>query len=279
MAGNTPFVPVIDGDFIATHPTDQLNAGTFVKVPLLIGTNSDEGSIFGTYGIQNDAEFTAAVNSTTFPSTLSSYINNAIAYLYPDVQAIGVPSLETYPDLLSPNNPLVATLGRQARRSFAFFGDLIFHAPRRAANTAWSNSGVPSYSYCFDVTPANVPTYLGARHFAEVAFVFDTTDLNFYDGAPFPNATEPEKRNAYVNVASFMSRSWVGFIARGNPNANGFANVSAWEVYNATMGGGVGRNMVLTAVGEGLSSYVEDDTFREEGISFLTQHAKSVWGR
>ncbi|RDW67058.1 hypothetical protein BP5796_09807 [Coleophoma crateriformis] len=107
------------------------------------------------------------------------------------------------------------------------------------------------------------PAYLSARHFAEVAFVFDTIDLNFYDGAPFHNATKPAKRNASMNVASFMSRNWVDFINQGNPNANGFANAIAWEVYNATVGGGVGRNMVLTATGDGLSSYVEDDTFRE----------------
>lgn len=49
--GGGAFVPMIDSDFIATWPSDQLNKGNFVKVPLLIGTNTDEGSAFGVFNI------------------------------------------------------------------------------------------------------------------------------------------------------------------------------------------------------------------------------------
>lgn len=42
---------MIDGDFLSTWPSDQLAAGNFVQVPLLIGTNTDEGSAFGVYNI------------------------------------------------------------------------------------------------------------------------------------------------------------------------------------------------------------------------------------
>ncbi|TVY52499.1 Lipase, partial [Lachnellula suecica] len=55
-----PFVPVIDNDFISTYPSIQLSKGNFVRVPLLIGTNTDEGTAFDPTTIpqSTNADFT-----------------------------------------------------------------------------------------------------------------------------------------------------------------------------------------------------------------------------
>ena len=73
-----------------------------------------------------------------------------------------------------------------------------------------------------------------------------------------------------------MSRSWVSFIVDGDPNQNGVLGANVWPVYNATVGGGAGVNMVFS-VNE--TSYVEADTFRGEGIAWISEHAKDVYGR
>ncbi|RDW88358.1 hypothetical protein BP6252_00390 [Coleophoma cylindrospora] len=273
------YYPMIDGDFLATWPSDQLAAGNFVQVPLLIGTNSDEGSAFGVYNISTDEEFIAAVNTTTYPSSISTFANTIISYLYPNIPAIGQPSLTTFPELLTDTSALTSVLGLQFRRSFASFSDIIVHGPRRASNQAWSHFSVPSYSYRFDVTVEGVPSYIGATHFQEVAFVFDNINGTGYATSPFPNATEPEKRAAFVNLASQISKSIVGFITTLDPNQNGLENVAAWPVYNSTTGGGEGMNMVFTVDGDGFGSYAENDTWRAEGIAFVSEFAKAVWGR
>jgi cholinesterase len=138
---STPFLPVIDNDFIQDIDTNQLNAGKFVHVPLLIGTNTDEGTSFSPGGINTTAQFIAQIKSTGADDNTTAIIEE----LYPDIPAIGIPN--TYQ-----GRPFPA-LGLQWKRSCAFFGDLVIHGVRRQRNEAWSNNGVKSYSYRFNVIP------------------------------------------------------------------------------------------------------------------------------
>ncbi len=48
---------MIDGDLIQDRGLTQLNAGKFVKVPILLGNVFDEGTIFTPKGINNDTQF------------------------------------------------------------------------------------------------------------------------------------------------------------------------------------------------------------------------------
>ena len=50
----TEFWPIVDGDFIKKYTSIQLTEGDFVKVPILIGTNTNEGMAFGPRGIPNE---------------------------------------------------------------------------------------------------------------------------------------------------------------------------------------------------------------------------------
>lgn len=55
--------PVLDGDFNARYASLQFEDGDFVHVPIIIGANSDEGTAFGPYGINTQAEFIAGLES------------------------------------------------------------------------------------------------------------------------------------------------------------------------------------------------------------------------
>ncbi len=44
--GDQPFSPVIDGEYLPEHPVEALRAGRGHPVPLIIGTNDREGSVF-----------------------------------------------------------------------------------------------------------------------------------------------------------------------------------------------------------------------------------------
>ncbi|KAF4627757.1 hypothetical protein G7Y89_g10394 [Cudoniella acicularis] len=235
--GLSPFVPVIDGDFITTHPSIQLEKGDFVKVPFLIGTNTDEGTAFApSTAISTDSDFLSLLNTTGI-SPISATAS-MIAALYPDIPAIGIPNFETYP--YDPNSTLAQSLGSQYRRKTAYFGDIVVNAPRRASNHAWSLHSVPSYSYRFNVVVNGIPAYIGATHFQEVVFVFNNTQGQGYATDPFANLTAVESEK-FQNLARFMSRSWVSFVTEGNPNANGVEGVPEWPVYDVLGGGGEGN--------------------------------------
>jgi len=261
--GLQPFGPVMDGDFIQDFPSSQLADGRFVKVPLLIGCNADEGTAFGVAGINTDEELAAAI-ALGGPDAETIAILEA---LYPNIPALGIPSEETYS---GPETPALA--GSQWKRSAAFFGDAVVIGPRRASNTAWATFNVSSFAYEFNVIVAGLTNFTGATHFQEVAFVFDNTDGLGYAENPFQG--EPE---SYITLAKQISRSWVGFVTELNPNKNGLDNVNVWPEY--VLEGGIGEAFVFTTAGSGNGSFSIPDDFRAEGIAFISANAKSQFGR
>lgn len=181
VSGIGPWPPVLDRDFIADYPTNQLSNGKIPHIPILIGANTDEGSSFGAGRgpnggpVNTDEELRDAI-ATTIPTdgetdtgkTVDELIDELME-LYPNDQSIGIPSLETWPHVIQPNDSYAETLGLQYRRTNAFFGDLYFQYTRRRSNNAWTKAGLPSYSYRFDVTVNGVNESAGAVHFQEVS--------------------------------------------------------------------------------------------------------------
>ena len=200
--------PVIDEDFIVQSPTTQLTNGQFFKVPILIGTNTDEGTSFGPKGISTDAQFLSYLKGlTTDDSTLST-----LEVLYPDIPKIGIPeTFKARPGI---------DLGLQYKRSSAVIGDSIMHAPRRFMNQIWAENDLPSYSYRFNVLPNGILSSAGSNHFKEVAFVFDNTDgVGYAELAgidPFVN-----KPASYKKLAGLMASMWSSFISTLDPNISG----------------------------------------------------------
>jgi carboxylesterase type B len=207
----------IDGDFIQMSPAEQLNQGKFVHVPILQGTNFDEGTSFGAKGINTTAQFLAVVESGGPNATVAQ----TFALLYPDIPGVGVPgTLDGRP------TGVWAALGHQYKRASAYGGDLAMQAARRMTSQAYAAENVTNWSYHFNIVPNGVPPEIGACHFQEVSFVFDNTNGMGYNNSvavdPFEN-----KPKTYVAAASLISSLWTSFIATGDPNSgNGTYTVS-----------------------------------------------------
>ncbi|KAF2803533.1 alpha/beta-hydrolase [Mytilinidion resinicola] len=87
--------PVVDGDFIQGHASEQLADGAFVRVPIITGANSDEG--------------TAVVNGTLFDATLDNEEKtDEYSYIAPWLSARETNTLKflesTFPRVIS--NPI-----------------------------------------------------------------------------------------------------------------------------------------------------------------------------
>lgn len=200
--------PVVDGDFLREPASTALPAGRFIKVPLLTGTNTDEGTAFGPRGLNTTAQVTAYVSSISKDNVTIS----TLLALYPDNPNIGIPS--TYHG----RTPATSQLGSQYKRSTAIAGDSLFIAPRRFTSELWAAHNLTTYSYRFNVLPNGIPAYVGVTHFQEVGFAFGNTEGLGYAIDPFGNDSLGLARK---KVAKLMSRMWVSFITTGSPNGNG----------------------------------------------------------
>lgn len=152
------FYPVVDDDFVPDYPSKLLADGNFTKVPLMAGTNADEGSFFGLPGVDSTEE---AVSKLRAAGLDADTIDTLLA-LYPNIDALGIPSGYRY----KPSDPVK----KQYKRWAALQGDQLFMSWRRARTDAWSKHNVTSYAYLFESPNTNMRKY--SPHILEMVCVY-----------------------------------------------------------------------------------------------------------
>jgi para-nitrobenzyl esterase len=171
-------MPVFDGKVIPENPYKALKEGTFNKVGLLWGFNGDEGSIF--------------VPETTTEPTYAML--TAINCGYDKVRTV----LDRFP--VDADNPAF----RRTRRLLAYTA---FIAGMKTFGDAAAAQGMDVYAYNFTyVSPENAAARLGAKHAAELPYVFNNLSVG--------GLKRPEQQA----LADEMHLRWVNFIKTGNPN-------------------------------------------------------------
>jgi para-nitrobenzyl esterase len=186
LAAPGGFGPSVDGQFLPDQPRTLYNAGNIARVPYLLGSNTDEGTLFVASSQVSTAEQYTAALVGMFGATAAAEIE----LLYP---------VAAFTDGRA--NPPLAALAR-------VFGDArlvcsTYDTAVRAAVYA------PAFMYNYDIpVPANLPgaAFLGATHGAELTSVFGTSPLLAAD--------------AQAKAASdLMQRYWTNFAKDGDPNA------------------------------------------------------------
>ncbi|KAH7093315.1 carotenoid ester lipase-like protein precursor [Paraphoma chrysanthemicola] len=211
------YFPVLDGDIITEHPFVALSEGRFVQRPIIVGSNTNEGTSFAiseNFFVNTTAQFRSVIAryldsglaNTTIDAVAAEYLENLSAE---DAQT----SLGTV--LLSSRPEYGALYGRAS----LFRGDQLFIATRRLTTKMWAKHGIPAYSYRFDTVPNGVPPdTLGVTHFAEIPFVFRNID-GVGHASNFLASNSWQDRREYVNLSYRMSRMWISFVNELSPNA------------------------------------------------------------
>lgn len=252
--------PIVDGTFLTAYPSTSAANGSFVHVPILTGANSDEGVSFSTHGLDNS---TAIFNNLLYwrnyalsPPSILTLLN-----LYPNN-----PSIE--PPYRDQSNTTYPSYGLQWRRDAAIGGDIVIIAQRRKTCEEFVKNGVSDvYSYRFDTPLWNATAPVSVPHFVNVMFSFQNIS-----GAlgPLP------KYESYKALSLSIGKAYASFVTSHQPNgavtgAYGGGNVTGlpmWPKYELA----VPKNMVLNSNG----SFVEDDTWRREGIAFINSISREL---
>jgi para-nitrobenzyl esterase len=191
---NSPFTPVADGQVLPGDPFNPAAPAVSAGVPLLIGTNQDEMTLFlyGKLGVMTDGMARMG---------LGRLVGDAKDQVFEHYR-------RAMPD--APAKDIILTAGSD-----------LFRAPSLlAAERKVAQAGAPVYVYLFTWETPILEGKLKATHALELPFVFDNADL-----VPSLTGKDPER----FKLAEQMSMAWVAFARTGNPNHPG---LPTWPAYD-----------------------------------------------
>ena len=185
---NSGFVPSLNPADLPQGPFSPAAPAMSAHVPLLIGTNKDEATLFLT-------------GAKDFFSRTESDFEAAVAKAFPaDAGRVVAAMRKAYPDYSPPY------LLAQVTTAQWFWLNSIVLAERKVAQNA-----APVYMYRMDWGSPINNGILKAAHAMELSFVFGTYENIRYFVGPGPG---PER------MASQMHSAWIAFAKAGNPNTS-----------------------------------------------------------
>lgn len=200
--GTLAFAPVVDGELVPEAPIAVLSEGRGLAVPLMIGTNKDEASLF------------AYMKSPLIPVT-----GERIERMFADMAAEN-------PEVALPERSQVLAAYEHVRHralGLGIAGDIGFRLP-----TLWVAEGhsavAPVHLYRFDhCTPFLRLVRLGATHGSELIYVWGNLD-----GGPKDLTFRLGGRRAGEEVSARLQQRWSAFAHGREPAASGAPD---WPAY------------------------------------------------
>ncbi len=192
------FSPCVDGVALPRHPFEPDAPATAAAVPVMIGTNKDETTLF---------EFTDPKFGELTEADLAK---RAKAAAGDKAEALVAALREIYPDY-SPTY-----LASAARTATMFWIDSVNLAQRKSAQ-----GGAPAYMYQLAWETPAARGRLKCPHALEIPLVFDNVEAaRSFVG----RGDEPQK------MAELMAPAWLAFARTGDPNTPA---LPAWPAYDA----------------------------------------------
>ena len=192
------FYPIIDGYVLPKSPFEVFQDGEQEQVPILLGSNANEGTLI----------------HAMFPTPLIEFryrpmVANQLPSIFYEVYAEEAKELlELYPGLEK----------RKSKAEKDFLGDDMFGAKARFYAEKIADTKQPAFLYFFNRTPPSSKQTAGAFHAAELPFVH---------GKSVPILPLDE---ADLKLSATMINYWTQFAKTGNPNVGA---QPTWNPFNA----------------------------------------------
>ncbi|MEM7801629.1 MAG: carboxylesterase family protein [Chloroflexota bacterium] len=191
------FYPAVDGYVIPRFNPDRFLQGEQTAVPLLIGSNGDEATMF--------------YHSFKAPLPEYSYPDHPLDHL-PDYMTA---EFDTDLERLFKIYPGLEQMDKQA--VMAIQGDVFFGSTARIYAESMARQGEPTFYYQFRRVSALPSQTLGAFHASELPFVH---------GRKSPLVPMNE---ADFQLSDMMTSYWTNFARSGDPNGDG---LPLWEAFD-----------------------------------------------
>ncbi|KJA24904.1 hypothetical protein HYPSUDRAFT_76245 [Hypholoma sublateritium FD-334 SS-4] len=259
FGNSTDFLPVIDGPngLLPDRPSLLPQRS---RLPALIGSNLDEGTLFVPQDVTAPDQITQFLTQFTTPTTLVSPLALAatleeVLNLYADVPALGSP-------FGTGNNTF--GLAPEYKRFAAIQSDFLFQSARRTFSQQTSAAGTRVFGYLFNdpdavaqtaslpATPP-APGSLGIPHSSELDYVFNTL---------------VNKTPTAIALSRNIQDYWLSFATSLTPNDGRGARRPTWEQFTP-------KNQILMQL-NGHATQLIPDNFRANGIQFFQNNPDAL---
>ncbi|KAJ6500916.1 alpha/beta-hydrolase [Mycena sanguinolenta] len=187
-----PLGPIADGSYILERPVDALQNGNFVRVPVLSGSNTDEGANWS-------AELTNPAANTSSPKATETTVFNFLAGQY------GSFTNASFQEAIMAYYPLADYSGSVSLQGQQMYGEMRYICTATLVAGAVQEAGLTSYQYHWD------EPNLGSTHGDEIDA--------FFNAGVFAPADQA--------LVQAMRSYWTSFATTGTPVAAGGV---AWPV-------------------------------------------------
>ncbi|KJX94251.1 lipase like protein [Zymoseptoria brevis] len=241
---NLEYLPRPDSSssFFSESPEAAIQAGRFAKVPVIVGDQEDEGTLFSLVQ-SNITTNQQLINyfASYFPANPNAVADvTGLAANYPDQPLLGQPAGS--PFRTGPLNSIYP----QFKRIAAILGDITFTLTRRAYLDIITKQGVKAHSYLS--TFAYGTPVLGTFHASDILKAFGMA------------ATDQQ--------AKTFQNYYVSFVTKQDPNALGTsAPLIDWPEWN----NGTTQLLEIGALGNGIMK----DDFRQSAYNYLVSRTES----
>ncbi|KAI0197006.1 vacuolar triacylglycerol lipase [Astrocystis sublimbata] len=229
-----PWNPVIDGDLIRNLTYEAFADGHFIKLPFIVGDDTNEG--------------------TTFTPRDTSSLNESEAFLQSNFPYLTETQLDGISELYPNKNTSCPASGCYWRQVSDAYGDLRYTCPGLYVTTAMTDYGVPqTYSYRYNVEdPDQVAEGLGVPHTVEVNAIWGPENVLNAPASYFPGGIN-------APVVPIIQAYWTSFIRSFDPNKYRAPYAARWETWNPDK-----ENRLLFETGGKTKMEVVDDAMRKK---------------
>jgi para-nitrobenzyl esterase len=216
--------PIPDGTVVAADPIGAINAGNYMKVPVLAGNTRDEGKLF--------PSFLPLVGGTGNARLVTDAQLFAHHFSYnPNAAAQTTVEQWIAPSYLPVNAPTTGFTARAEALNRIFFlnsRDNVLNALKAKQDNVWY------YRFDWDEQPAPWNDIYGAVHVVDLPFLFGNFGPSLFGNVWFSTANRPGR----VELSASMMQAVSSFARNGDPNAAALGvNWTTWPrtlVFDAT---------------------------------------------
>ncbi|KAI9371926.1 Alpha/Beta hydrolase protein [Aspergillus egyptiacus] len=221
------YAPVVDGDLVPDYTYRMFAEGRFVRVPVIFGDVTNEGTTFVPRDLKSTAEADSFLKDQ-FPALKPSHLSRIHAYYLRDINFT-----KPYPDS--------TTYWRPTSNAY---GELRYTCPGLAMSSAFAGAGARSWNYHYAVQdPEDEASGLGVYHVVEMNAIWGPQYVS--SGGDPPPASYFTSNAAIVPV---MQGYWTSFIRSFDPNTYRYPGTPRWETWGE--GSGIGGDRLFIRTGE-----------------------------